>query len=182
MERKELESLGFEKDAIDKVMEMNGADIEREKAKVKAAEGDRDKYKEQYETATGELSKLRELKPEEMQATIEKLQEDLKAKDKEYAEKEAERLFTDTLTDAIKAAGGRNPKSVMPLLDIEGLRASKNQGEDIKKALETVKESDAYLFGADEPIKNPVGATGGSAGGDSALAAMRAAAGLPPEK
>ena len=117
-----------------------------------------------------------------MQATIDKLQEDLKAKDEEYARKEADRLFTDTLSDAIKSAGGRNPKSVMPLLDIEGLKASKNQGEDIKKALETVKESDAYLFGADEPIKNPVGATGGSGGGNSALAAMRAAAGLPPEK
>lgn len=182
MKRKDLESLGLEKDAIDKVLEMNRADIEQEEAKTKAAEGDRDKYKEQYETATGELDKLRELKPEEMQATIDKLQEDLKAKDEEYARREADRMFTDALTDAIKAAGGRNPKSVMPLLDIEELKASKNQGEDIKKALENVKESDAYLFGADEPIKNPVGATGGSGGGDSALAAMRAAAGLPPQK
>lgn len=182
MKRKDLESLGLEKEAIDKIMDMNGDDIEQEKAKTRTAESERDKYKEQLESTTGELEKLKELKPEEMQATIDKLKEDLKAKDEEYAAKEADRLFKDTLTDAIKAAGGRNPKSVMPLLNIEELRASKNQGEDIKKALETVKESDAYLFGADEPIKNPVGASGGSGGSDSTLAAMRAAAGLPPEK
>ena len=68
----------------------------------------------------------------------------------------------------------------MALLDIDSLKQSKNQTEDIKKALETVKESDAYLFGSEEPINNPVGPIGGAGGGDTALAAMRAAAGLPP--
>lgn len=182
MKREELESLGLEKETIDKIMDMNGADIEREKANTKEAENERDKFKEQLDTATGELDKLKELKPEEMQTTIEKLQGDLKAKDEEYANKEAERLFQDTLSEAIKSAGGRNPKSVMALLNMEELKESKNQSEDIKKALEAVKESDAYLFGADEPFSNPVGGTGGSGGGDSTVAAMRAAAGLEPKK
>jgi hypothetical protein len=71
----------------------------------------------------------------------------------------------------------------MAMLDIDALKASKNQSEDIKKALETVKESDAYLFGSDEPFKNAVGATGGgvNVGGDN-LSAIRAAMGLPAEK
>ena len=66
------------------------------------------------------------------------------------------------------------------MLDMDALKASKNQSEDIKKALETVKESDAYLFGSDEPFKNPVGAIGGGAdvGGDN-MSAIRAAMGLP---
>lgn len=182
MKREELESLGLEKETVDKIMDMNGADIEREKAKTKEAENERDNYKAQLDTATGELDKLKELKPEEMQATIEKLQGDLKAKDEEFANKEAERLFQDTLSEAIKTAGGRNVKSVMALLNMEELKESKNQSEDIKKALEAVKESDAYLFGTDEPFSNPVGGTGGSGGGDSAVAAMRAAAGLEPKK
>ena len=46
-------------------------------------------------------------------------------------------------------------------LDVEALKASKDQSADIKKALDSAKESDAYLFGADEPFQNPVGATGG---------------------
>ncbi|MRN26508.1 hypothetical protein EAI30_18100, partial [Romboutsia ilealis] len=100
----------------------------------------------------------------------------------EYARKEADRLFTDSLKAAIKEAGGRNEKAVMALLDVEQLKASKDQSEDIKKALETAKESDAYLFGADEPFSNPVGATGGSTGGEGdSLASIRAAMGLPAE-
>ena len=53
------------------------------------------------------------------------------------------------------------------MLDIDALKGSKNQSEDIKKALETVKESDAYLFGSNEPFMNAVGATGGGADGGS---------------
>ena len=118
-----------------------------------------------------------------MQGEIDKLNQQLKDKDAEYAAKEADRIFSDTLKEAIKTAGGRNAKSVMALLDIDALKASKDQSEDIKKALEKVKESDAYLFGADEPFLNPVGPTGGtgSEGGDS-MAAIRAAMGLPAKK
>ncbi len=182
MKREDLEGLGIEKESIDKIMDWNGQDIEAEKSKTKVAEGERDNYKSQLDTATAELDKFKDVKPEELQATILKLQGDLKAKEEEYAAKEADRIFTDTLKDAIKSSGGRNEKAVMALLDVDALKASKDQTEDIKKALETIKESDAYLFGADEPINNSVGPTGGGAGGsDSMLAAMRAAAGLPPE-
>ena len=118
-----------------------------------------------------------------MQSEIENLKEQLKDKDAEYAAKEADRIFSDTVKEAIKSAGGRNEKAVMAMLDMEALKALKNQSEDIKKALETVKESDAYLFGSDEPFMNAVGATGGSAdvGGDN-LSAIRAAMGLPTNK
>ncbi len=177
-----LKELGLEQETISKIMAENGKDIEAEKKKTQKAEGERDNYKSQLETATEELEKFKDVKPEEMQATIEQLQNDLKAKDEEYAKKESDRLFADSLKAAIKEAGGRNDKAVMALLDVDQLKASKNQSEDIKKALETAKESDAYLFGADEPFSNPVGTTGGSAGGEGdSLASIRAAMGLPAE-
>ena len=110
----------------------------------------------------------------------EKLQDDLKTQKETYDAREAERVFTDSVRSAIKEAGGRNAKAVMALLDMDALRESKDQSADIKKALDAAKESDAYLFGSDEPFKNPVGPSGGNGGTDSALAAMRAAAGLPP--
>ena len=55
MKRKELEDLGLEKEAIDKIMDWNGQDIETEKKRADKAEGERDNYKEQLDTATGEL-------------------------------------------------------------------------------------------------------------------------------
>lgn len=184
MKRKDLEDLGLEKETIDKIMDWNGADIEAEKAKTSAAEGERDNYKSQLDTANTELGKLKDMKPEEMQATIVQLQQDLKDKDAEYASKEAERVFTETLKTAIKAAGGRNEKAVMALLDLETLKASKDQSADIKKALDAAKESDAYLFGSNEPFLNPVGPTNNPSGGEGAgdMNAIRTAMGLPVEK
>ena len=185
MKRKDLEDLGLEKETVDKIMDWNGADIEAEKSKTKAAEGERDNYKGQLDAATAELDKFKDVKPEEMQAKIEQLQNDLKAKDDEYAAKEAERLFNDTLDKAITAAGGRNAKAIRGLLDIDALKGSKDQTEDIKKALDAAKESDAYLFGADEPFRNPVGPTNnpeGDKGLDVSTATLRAAMGLPAEK
>lgn len=58
---------------------------------------------------------------------------------------------------------------------------SKDQTEDIKKALENTKKSDAYLFGANEPVNNPVLPGGGGGGGDD-MSAIRMAMGLPAEK
>ncbi len=176
-----LKGLGLEQDAIDKIMAENGKDVAAEKAKTTKAEGERDNYKDQLATATESLEKFKDVDPTAMQSEIDKLNQQLKDKDAEYAAKEADRIFADTIKEAIKSAGGRNEKAVMAMLDMDALKASKNQSEDIKKALETVKESDAYLFGSDEPFSNPVGPTGGTGGSDS-FAAIRAAMGLPAEK
>lgn len=178
-----LKGLGLEQDVVDKIMAENGKDVAAEQAKTTKAEGERDNYKDQLATATESLEKFKDVDPAAMQSEIENLNKQLKDKDEEYAAKEADRIFSDTVKEAIKSAGGRNEKAVMAMLDMEALKASKNQSEDIKKALETVKESDAYLFGSDEPFMNAVGATGGSAdvGGDN-LSAIRAAMGLPTNK
>ena len=178
-----LKGLGLEQDVVDKIMAENGKDVAAEQAKTTKAEGERDNYKDQLATATESLEKFKDVDPAALQSEIENLNKQLKDKDEEYAAKEADRIFSDTVKEAIKSAGGRNEKAVMAMLDMEALKASKNQSEDIKKALETVKESDAYLFGSDEPFMNAVGATGGSAdvGGDN-LSAIRAAMGLPTNK
>lgn len=175
-----LKGLGLEQDVVDKIMAENEKDIAAEKAKTAKAESERDNFKDQLATATESLEKFKDVDPAAMQGEIDKLNQQLKDKDAEYAAKEADRIFSDTIKEAIKTAGGRNERAVMAILDMDALKASKNQSEDIKKALETAKESDAYLFGSDEPFKNPVGATGGSAdiGGDN-LSAIRAAMGLP---
>ncbi len=178
-----LKELGLEQDAIDKIMKENGKDIAAEQEKAKKIQGERDNYKEQLATATASLEKFKDVDPAVMQSEIDKLNQQLKDKDAEYAAKEADRVFSDTLKEAIKTAGGRNVKSVMALLDVDALKASKDQSEDIKKALDAVKESDAYLFGTNEPFLNPVGPTGGSGGeGGDGMAAIRAAMGLPAKK
>lgn len=143
----------------------------RTKSEYDNAVTKRDEYKSSLDTVSEQLKAFDGVDVTDLNEQIKKLKDDLKAKDDEYAAKEADRIFSDTIKEAIKTAGGRNEKAVMAMLDMDTLKASKNQSEDIKKALETVKESDAYLFGTDEPFSNPVGATGGTggSGGDNPL-------------
>ena len=105
---------------------------------------------------------------------------------KDYDAKIADRDFNDLVKEDIAAANGKNAKAIMVLLDVETLKASKNQKEDIAAALKALTEAEdsKMLFGAPEP--NPVGTgnligqvrTGGGSNADDA--AMRAAMGLPP--
>lgn len=156
----------------------------RTKSEYDNAVTKRDEYKTSLDTVNEKLKEFEGVDVDDLKGQITQLQSDLKAKDDEYAAKEADRLFNDTLSDAIKTAGGRNVKAIMALLNIDELKTSKNQSDDINKALDKAKESDAYLFGAEEPFKNPVGPTGGIDGGgvDENLASIRAAMGLPAKK
>ena len=54
------------------------------------------------------------------------------------------------LKDAITAAKGRSDKAIRALLDVDALKASKNQTADLKAALEKLKQDSGYLFESDE--------------------------------
>ena len=105
---------------------------------------------------------------------------------KDYDAKIADRDFDDLVKESIAAVNGKNAKAITALLDVETLKASKNQKEDVAAALKALTEAEdsKMLFGEPEP--NPVG-TGniigqvrGGSNVDADEAAMRAAMGLPP--
>ncbi|MDY3121739.1 phage scaffolding protein [Suipraeoptans intestinalis] len=50
---------------------------------------------------------------EALNGEIKKLQGTIEEKEAEYAAKEADRAFSDTLKEAIKTAGGRNDKAII---------------------------------------------------------------------
>ena len=76
---------------------------------------------------------------------------------KDYDARIADRDFNDLVKEGIAAVNGRNAKAITALLDVDTLKASKNQKEDIAAALKTLTEADdsKMLFGEPEP--NPVG-------------------------
>lgn len=154
MQRKFLEGLGLEKEVVDKIMVANGTDIENLKA-------DRDEYKRQLGEAQKTLKSFEDVDIEELQGKITKLTNDLAAKDTEIQQKLADRDFGDALKEAITSAGARNAKAVMALLDQDSLKTSKNQKEDIQRALEAVKKENDYLFQPEKPLPKMVSVTTG---------------------
>lgn len=101
----------------------------------------------------------------------------------EYESKIADRDFHDLVDKAIAEHKGVNAKAIKALLDMEALKASKNQQDDISKAIValTKAEDSKMLFGSDPvgPV-NPIGKVGGGSPAND-MTNMRAIMGLPPE-
>ena len=168
MKREFLEGLGLEKGIIDQIMTENGNDINREKAKA-------DEYKSQLDTAKETLKSFEGVDVKDLQGQITKLNSDLAAKDADYQAKIADMEFSTALDAAITGSKAKNVKAVRALLDIDTLKASKNQSEDIKKAIEEVKTANDYLF---EGTNIPGGGGNPPGGTVDDMAAVRAAMGL----
>lgn len=170
--------------AIDKEVKENYktvTDYEKQKDKLSASE---DKVK----TLTESLDKFKDVDADKLNSEIAELKKQLDEKDKSYASQLADRDFDDLVKDAITEAKGRNPKAIKALLDVEALKASKNQKEDVAAALKKLAEAEdsKMLFGEDQPA--PVGKVGaigkvtGGTSGDAFLDSIRAAAGLSTQK
>lgn len=125
-------------------------------------ETERDTLKESLKTAQDTLKTFEGVDVKELNGKITQLTADLAAKDTEYQAKIADMEFNSVLDTAISGSRARNSKAVKALLDLETLKASKNQSEDIKSAIEALKTENDFLFESNEPIKNPVAPTGGS--------------------
>ena len=83
---------------------------------------------------------------EELKATIEKLQEENKAVQEKYEADIQARERDYLIADALRSAGARNPRAAKALLDLENVKIVDGKLDGFEKQLETLKESDSYLF------------------------------------
>ena len=166
--------------AIDKEVKENYktvTDYDKQKDKLTAAE-------DKVETLTESLDKFKDVDADKLNSEIADLKEQLAKKDSDYKAQIADRDFDDIVKDAITAAHGKNAKAIKALLDVDTLKASKNQKADVEKAIKALTEAEdsKMLFGEDQP--EPVGRIGaigkvtGGTSGDAFIDSIRAAAGL----
>lgn len=114
----------------------------------------RDNYKSQLDDATQKLEGFKGVNVEELQGKITALTDDLASQKAAFDKQLADRDFDDMLNTAITGSKAKNVKAVRALLDLEAIKASKNQSADIEAALKKVKEENDYLFTSEEPIDN----------------------------
>lgn len=155
MQHKFLQDLALDKEVIDKILAENKADLDGAST---ATQAQLDQLTAQLITAKDTLKSFEDIDVKELQGKIIQLNTDLAAKEAEYQTKLADMEFGSQLDGAIAASGARNAKTIKALLDLDALKSSKNQGEDIKKALEAVKTENDYLFG--KPSEKPAGFKG----------------------
>lgn len=194
MKREELEALGLTKEQVDKVLDAHHKELgpvqrelETARANLKAANETVETQKTTIDGLKTDLDAFKDADVSGMKAKIETLETDLQNKATEYAQQIADRDFNDLLKESINSVNGKNAKAITALLDLETLKASKNQKADVEAALKVLTEAEdsKMLFGEPAPEVagkgNPIGSVnkGGSIDNDAAL---RAAMGLPPAK
>lgn len=154
MKTEDLKAQGLTDEQVAFVMAENGKDINREKTKA-------DGYKTQLDEAKTSLKAFEGVDVKDLQGKVTQLTADLAAKETEYAQKLADRDFIDLVGKYAAEYKAHDVKAVMPFLDTEKLKASKNQDADIKAAFEGLKKDQSYLFN-DPTVPRVVGSTSGA--------------------
>lgn len=154
MDRKFLEGLGLEKETIDKIMKAHGKTLNdtKEKAdKVDSLESQINDYKEQLNDRDNQLKELKKVDPEALQAEIERLEDENEEKATEFQEQLSAQAKDFAIESALRDAKARNPKIAKNALDVDAITFKDGKLIGMDEQLTSIKESDAYLFGEDEP-------------------------------
>lgn len=156
---------GITDDQLDWLMNENGKDVTAERNKATGLQAQVDTLTGQLQTAQDGLKAFEGVDVAQLQSQIQKLQSDIQAQADAFA-------FDSLLDGAIRDAKGRNVKAIRSLLDVDALKASKNQVADIKAALEKCQQENGWGFetAPAEPSAAPSGMSTGAghgAGGNS---------------
>ena len=154
MKRKFLEDLGIEKDAIEKIMAENGADIEK-------AKGDTETLRTQLNETQEKLKSFKGVDVAELKGKITNLTNEIATNKADFEKQIADRDFSDLVKGIASEYKARDIKAVMPFLDVEALKSSKNQDKDIRTAFDGMVKEQSYLFESDKKVPYVVSSTPG---------------------
>lgn len=161
MERKELEALNLEKEAIDKVLDLHHKEIDPIRASVKTKD---DEIKTLQDDASSNKAKLDELAKsasgnEKLQKAFEDLKTETETKEAQYKLDIDKRDFEKMLTDEITKRGGKSV--VKKLISYDEFKESNDRTSDISKKLDELKEAEdtKVLFEAKQVDTRDVGGT-----------------------
>ena len=154
MKTEDLQAKGLNQEQIDFVMSEYGKD-------VNAIKAERDGYKTQLDTAQTSLKAMEGIDAAGLQTKVSDLTKQLQDKDTEIDKIKADYAFDASVKEAIRKASGRNEKAIMALLDVDALKASKNQTQDIEAAITALKKDNDYLFRSNVQVPRVVSSTSG---------------------
>jgi len=180
MKREDLAKLGIEDEAIDSIMALNGADIEKAKASSKQTQSELEAAKAQLQEATKTIEGFKAMDIDGIKKAAEEWKSKAEQATKEAEARIASMRFESSLNEALASARARNPKAVRALLSEADLKQTES-GEivGLKEQLEQIKSENEYLFESETPAPKIVSGGGEKqAINDTVILAARKAAGL----
>lgn len=156
MKRDFLKELELEEETINAIMKEHGKavnDIKAQADKVDSLESQVEDYQQQIKDRDDQLKKLQKSAEgnEDLQQQIKDLQQENDNVAKEWEQKLTQQQKESKLELALKDAKARNPRAVKALLDSEKISLDGENLIGLDEQLNSLKESDAYLFGEEQP-------------------------------
>ena len=153
MKRETLKDMGLAAEQVDKIMELNGVDIEKAKGKADELATENTELKAQLKKRDDDLVELRKsVKDNEtLSADFKALQEKYKNDRADLEKQVAQVKLTSALDMGLSGAKVRNAKAIKGLLDMDAIKlddAGKLTG--LADQLKAIRKSDPYLFDGGE--------------------------------
>lgn len=134
------------KEVIDAIMDENGRDIEAARKPF----SDYESIKQQLADANKTIEDFKNMDVDGIKKAADEWKAKFEQAERDHAAKLADMEFDSLLSGAVSTAKGKNAKAIRALLDVDALKASKNQSDDIKATLEALKKDSGYLFEDDQ--------------------------------
>lgn len=179
MKREFLKNLGLEDEAIDKVLNENGKDIEAVKTKY----GDYDDLKTQLSEANKQIQDFKGMDIDGIKTAAADWEKKAKAAETDRDHKVRDLKFNYALEGALRDSKARDTKSVLAHINREALEFDEGSGsiKGLDKQIESIREKHGYLFENGESHPRFSDKTGGEPSNgltDTFIGAARKAAGL----
>lgn len=149
MERKDLTELGIEAEAVDKIMEIYGKDVNPIKQENESLKAEVKSFKEQVADRDNQLDEIKTKvgDAEALNATIDSLKQANKDKDEAHQNLVNQVKLDYEIKLALNEAGAKNERAVKALIDLDTVKINEDgQLIGLNEQLTNLKSTDDYLF------------------------------------
>jgi hypothetical protein len=154
MKREELKKLLGEAgtdEVIDKIMAINGSDIEAHKKEASTSGEKLTAIQEQLKEANKQIEGFKGMKPEDVDAKIGEWETKYKDLETKHATEAKQRAFDTALEKGLTASKVKDVVAVKAHLKLDGLKLNEDGSfVGLKEQLEPLQKDKSYLFEADE--------------------------------
>lgn len=164
LSREDLRNIGVDDSKVEEIMSLHGKDVqelkdkeEQLKAQHSEAKQEVKLYKDRIEEQNSQLDELRNQvnSGEDLNEKVKALKEANEQKDAEHKKEMNKVKLRYEIDKELDRAGAKNRIAVMALVDENDVQLSDDEGvKGLSEQLEKLKESDSYLFNADNSQNN----------------------------
>ncbi|WP_283679943.1 phage scaffolding protein [Lentilactobacillus sp. Marseille-Q4993] len=149
MKREQLKELELSDEQIEKIMSLNGADIEKAKSGSDTLQQENESLKTQISERDKDLKGLQKQVKDnaELSSQLEEWQTKYKTDTETLTNELQQTKLNGALNNALASAKVRNPKAAEALLDMDNIKLTEDgQLEGLDGQIAELKKTDAYLF------------------------------------